>query len=50
MSPFVDTNIWDFLAMPVGVLFCFGPALFVWLLAEFRSQPVEHHEDDHQGI
>jgi hypothetical protein len=35
----VDTNIWGFLAVPVGVALCFGPALFVWLKLEYFSPP-----------
>jgi len=26
------------LAMPVGVLICFGPALIVWLRAELKNE------------
>jgi hypothetical protein len=29
------------LAMPVGVLICFGPALVVWLRAEMQNPPDE---------
>jgi len=35
----VDTNIWGFLAVPIGVLLCFGPALFVWIKNEYFSRP-----------
>jgi len=41
----VDTNIWGFLAVPVGVLLCFGPALFVWIKNEYISRP----PDDRRG-
>ena len=37
----IDTNIWGFLAVPVGVLFCFGPALFVWIKNQYFSGPPE---------
>jgi len=45
MMAFVDTNIWGFLAVPAGVVVCFGPALFVWLRAELQSRPPEKRED-----
>jgi hypothetical protein len=35
----VDTNIWGFLAVPVGVLVCFGPALVFWIIREYFSGP-----------
>jgi hypothetical protein len=35
----VDSNIWGFLAVPVGLLLCFGPALFVWIKKEYFSGP-----------
>jgi hypothetical protein len=33
-----DTNIWDLLAMPFGVVICFGPALCVWVWKELRGE------------
>jgi hypothetical protein len=30
-------KFWSICAMPVGVLFCFGPVLVAWWLAERRS-------------
>lgn len=42
----VDTNIWGFLAVPVGVLLCFGPALFVWVKDEYFSRPPGGPEGD----
>jgi hypothetical protein len=41
MTAVIDTNIWGFLAMPIGVLLCFGPALFVWIKNEYFSGPPE---------
>ena len=35
MISFFDANIWGFLAVPVGVVFCFGPALVVWVVREY---------------
>jgi hypothetical protein len=32
------------LAMPVGVLICFGPALLVWIKAERESAHEEQNE------
>ena len=34
-----DSNIWGFLAVPVGVAFCFGPALVMWIKEEYFSEP-----------
>jgi len=39
MIAVIDTNIWGFLAVPVGVALCFGPALFVWIKDEYFSKP-----------
>jgi hypothetical protein len=39
MIAVIDTNIWGFLAVPVGVTLCFGPALFVWVRDEYFSKP-----------
>ena len=36
-----DSNIWGFLAVPVGVAVCFGPALFVWIKEEYFSKPTD---------
>ena len=33
----MDANIWGLLAVPVGVTFCFGPALITWVLLELNS-------------
>ena len=38
-----DLSIWGVIAMPVGVAICFGPALFMWLKAEFGA--AEKDED-----
>jgi len=34
----LDTNIWGLLAMPLGVLLCFGPVLVLWIKEERRSK------------
>ena len=44
MMAFVDSNIWGFLAMPVGVIICFGPGLVVWLIAEYLTPPAERNK------
>lgn len=41
-----DLNLWGWLAMPVGVLFCFGPVLIVWALAGFGSEVPEERESN----
>jgi len=38
-------NVWGFLAVPLGVLICFGPGLFVWLKEEYKTSPSEKHEE-----
>lgn len=45
MISFFDSNIWGFLAVPLGVVVCFGPALILWLKAEYGKQ--EDPGDDH---
>ena len=32
-------QFWSIFAMPIGLLICFGPAVVVWLGAEFRPPP-----------
>lgn len=34
---FLDANIWGLLAVPVGIAFCFGPALATWAVLELNS-------------
>jgi hypothetical protein len=45
MMAALDSNIWGFIAMPLGLLLCFGPGLFVWLKAELETPPPEKRED-----
>ena len=45
MNSLLDSNIWGFLAMPVGVVLCFGPGLFVWLKAELETDRIDKRED-----
>jgi hypothetical protein len=46
MIALIDSNIWGFLAIPVGLLVCFGPALLVWLKAECSSSAPEDRRGD----
>lgn len=39
-------NIWGFLAMPLGVVLCFGPGLVVWLKEEYFTKSSEEKPDD----
>ena len=41
MTDYIDDNFWGVLAMPVGLLICFGPVLVAWALAEFREPSPE---------
>ena len=34
-----DLNFWGELVVPVGLTICFGPALLVWFLQEWRAKP-----------
>ena len=45
MTAAIDTNIWGFLAVPVGVVLCFGPALFVWIRSEYFSDSPDDRPD-----
>ena len=38
---FEDMNWWGVLAMPIGVVLCFGPVLVAWALAERREKAPE---------
>ena len=42
----IDSNIWGLLAMPVGLLVCFGPVLLAWVITERRRPSGEHHKDN----
>ena len=44
MFALLDANIWGFLAMPLGVLLCFGPGLFVWLKAELETRQAQKRD------
>ena len=41
-----DSNIWGFLAVPVGVTICFGPALLAWIKEEYFAEPTDHKGSD----
>ncbi len=36
-----DLNIWGELVVPVGLLICFGPALFLWFRQERKAGELE---------
>jgi hypothetical protein len=46
MIALMDSNIWGFLAVPVGVVVCFGPALLVWLKEEYLGSSPEDRQGD----
>jgi predicted cation transporter len=33
---FTDMNLWGIIAMPVGLILCFAPAVVVWWLVDSR--------------
>jgi hypothetical protein len=33
-----DSNVWGFLAIPVGLALCFGPPLLLWIRRECSSK------------
>ena len=40
MSPMeLDSNIWGWLALRVGLVICFSPPMICWLIAELRGEP-----------
>lgn len=45
MMAAIDSNVWDLLTMPLGVLICFGPALAVWVRAELRTPKSEKRKE-----
>jgi hypothetical protein len=47
MIAVIDTNIWGFLGVPIGIAVCFGPALLVWLKEEYFSKPPDGRSDGH---
>ncbi len=40
-----DMNWWGVLAMPVGVVICFGPVIVAWILAEKKSEAAPKRQD-----
>jgi hypothetical protein len=40
-----DTNFWGLLAMPAGLVICFGPALIVWLRMELGPKSPDKRRD-----
>jgi hypothetical protein len=45
MMASMNSNIWGLIAMPLGVLLCFGPALFAWVKAECQSEPPDNRRN-----
>ena len=41
---FEDMNWWGVLAMPIGVVLCFGPVIVAWALAERRESAPEERK------
>jgi hypothetical protein len=35
---FSDMNLWGIIAMPVGLILCFAPAMIVWWLTDGRRR------------
>lgn len=40
-----DTNYWGLMAMPVGLMLCFAPALAFWLKAELAAKSSDKKRD-----
>ena len=49
MISFFDRNIWGFLAVPVGVAVCFGPALLVWVKREYFDRKPDDKKEESQA-
>lgn len=45
----IDWNLIGIFVVPIGVVFCFGPALVVWLRAEFRAGRAPEQGKDRPG-
>lgn len=45
MMAVIDSNIWGFLAMPLGVVLCFGPGLVVWVKEEYFTKSPDEQRD-----
>jgi hypothetical protein len=43
-AAFMD-KFWSIMAMPIGVLVCFGPVIILWLFSELKSPPSDNDED-----
>jgi hypothetical protein len=41
------SDLWSYLAMPAGVVICFGPAILVWLLTEWHDEPQDEIRQAH---
>ena len=39
-------KFWSILAMPIGVLLCFGPALLVWVKMELKDGQSSDGEEE----
>ncbi|MFO1476878.1 MAG: hypothetical protein U1F98_09535 [Verrucomicrobiota bacterium] len=40
-----DSNIWGFIAIPIGLTVCFGPALLLWLKQESAADTGDKPKD-----
>lgn len=40
-------KFWSIFSMPIGLLFCFGPAIIAWILAERNKQRADKGSDRH---
>lgn len=40
-------KFWSIMTMPIGLLLCFGPAVFVSLVLESKNPPGDKKEDRH---
>lgn len=34
-------KFWSICAMPIGLAFCFGPAIVAWLVIEWKNAAIE---------
>jgi hypothetical protein len=42
-----NLNFWGLIAVPVGLLICFGVGLLVWLRDELRAAPEDEEKKPH---
>jgi hypothetical protein len=45
---YLDINLWGVFSLPVGLIFCFGPALLVWVKMERADEKAAQSKQSNQ--